>query len=269
MIARLFRFLTTRFPFLRRFLWGLLYHRFARQIDIPEWRFMNYGYAFPDNEEQTRLNPEDESDRFSFQLYEHMLRQIPVTPGMKLLEVGSGRGGACFLMKKYLPFESCTGLDYSQPAIDFCHKNYHLEGLNYVHGDATALPFPDASFDVVINVESSHAYPSYTGFLSEVKRVLKPGGYFLITDSRLADELEKFRKPLLDSGMTLLNEKDITVDVVRALEKDSERRTTLINKHVPKWYRKYFHEFAGTIGTQTFNNYRNRDRIYQSFVLKR
>jgi ubiquinone/menaquinone biosynthesis C-methylase UbiE len=268
-VSKTFRFLTTRFPFLRKALWSMLYDRFAKQINIPEWKFMNYGYAYPDNETPFALNAEDEGERYGFQLYEHMLRQIELKPGMKLLEVGSGRGGACFLMKKYFPFESCTGLDYSQPAVDFCHANYHTDGLNYVQGDAINLPFENDSFDVVINVESSHAYTSFPKFIAEVKRVLKPGGKFLITDSRLADEIEKFRTDLLHSGLTLVSEKDITSQVVKALELDSNRRRTLIDKYVPGWYRNYFHEFAGTTGTHTFNNYFTRKRIYLSFVFQR
>lgn len=247
----------------------MLYNRFARQIDIPEWRFMNYGYAYNAPEIPFTLNPEDENERFGFQLYEHMLRQIDIQPGMNLLEVGSGRGGACFLMKKYFPFDTCTGLDYSMPAVEFCKKNYKVEGLNYIQGDAIALPFDDQSFDVVINVESSHAYTSFTKFINEVTRVLKPGGHFLITDSRLAAEIEHFRGPLLQSGLEIVSEKDITSNVVKALELDSKRRNDLINKHVPRWYKAYFHEFAGTTGTQTFENYQHRKRIYLSFVLKK
>ncbi len=54
----------------------MLYDRFAKQINIPEWKFMNYGYAYPDNETPFALNAEDEGERYGFQLYEHMLRQI-------------------------------------------------------------------------------------------------------------------------------------------------------------------------------------------------
>lgn len=269
MISSLFRFLTTRFPFLRRSLWGMLYNRFAKQINIPEWKFMNYGYDYNNVEDRPVLTAAEEDERFGFQLYEHMLRQAEIKEGMTLLEVGSGRGGACYTIKNKFPFAQCTGLDYSQPAVDFCNKNFKMEGLTYVQGDAVALPFPDNSFDIVINVESSHAYTSFSGFLSEVKRVLKPGGHFMIADSRLAGEIEKFTQPLKDSGMEILNETEITPNVVKALEQDSERRSNLIEKHVPAWYKSYFREFAGTLGTNTFNDYKNRRRIYMSAVLKK
>ncbi|GIS42930.1 MAG: hypothetical protein Ct9H90mP15_09700 [Candidatus Neomarinimicrobiota bacterium] len=44
------------------------------------------------------------------------------------------------------------------------------------------MPFDNDSYDVIINVESSHCYPSIPQFLSEVKRVLKPGGFFAWTE---------------------------------------------------------------------------------------
>ena len=43
-----------------------------------------------------------------------------------------------------------------------------------MHGDAESLPFADRSFDAVINVEASHAYPHFPRFLAEVARVLRP-----------------------------------------------------------------------------------------------
>ena len=49
-------------------------------------------------------------------------------------------------------------------------------------GDAEHLPFDDESFDVVTNLESSHTYPDLRAFLGEVRRVLRPGGWFLHTD---------------------------------------------------------------------------------------
>ena len=52
----------------------------------------------------------------------------------------------------------------------------------FVQGDSEALPFPNGSFDVVINVESSHTYPHFDRFAAEVWRVLRTNGTFLITD---------------------------------------------------------------------------------------
>merc|ERR1719460_1375102 len=51
--------------------------------------------------------------------------------------------------------------------------------LSFVQGDAENLPFPDASFDIVVNVESSHTYPHFDRFVAEVRRVLRPNGRFV------------------------------------------------------------------------------------------
>ena len=50
-------------------------------------------------------------------------------------------------------------------------------GVDFVHGDAEKLPFPDRSFDAVINIESSASYPHFSRFLAEVARVLRPAGH--------------------------------------------------------------------------------------------
>ncbi len=77
---------------------------------------------------------------------------------------------------------SYTGLDLNPDGISFCRRRHDLPGLEFVQGDAEDLPFPDESFDAVINVESSHLYPHFPVFLTEVARVLRPGGNFLYTD---------------------------------------------------------------------------------------
>jgi ubiquinone/menaquinone biosynthesis C-methylase UbiE len=77
--------------------------------------------------------------------------------------------------------KSYTGVDFSTRAIEFCRSYYKLNGLNFHHGNAEALSFPDNSFDVVVNVEASLYYPNITKFFEHVRRVLKQDGYFLYT----------------------------------------------------------------------------------------
>lgn len=66
-------------------------------------------------------------------------------------------------------------------------SSLHYKGLpNFalVRGHAMQLPFGDGSFDLVVNVEASHAYSSDAAFLLEVRRVLHPQGRFLYADYR-------------------------------------------------------------------------------------
>ena len=65
-----------------------------------------------------------------------------------------------------------------------------------MQGDAQNLPFPDESFDAVINVEASHIYPNFERFLGEVARVLRPGGHFLYADFRNRDGIPDWEAAL-------------------------------------------------------------------------
>ena len=56
-------------------------------------------------------------------------------------------------------------------------------------------------FDQVINVESSHCYGNFAKFAQEVHQVLKPGGYFIITDFREIGHLKQFEDDIRASGL--------------------------------------------------------------------
>ena len=58
-----------------------------------------------------------------------------------------------------------TGLDVAASAVEFCRKPYgESEKLRFVEGSARELPFPDASFDVLLNVEASNDSPDRMHF---------------------------------------------------------------------------------------------------------
>jgi len=115
-----------------------------------------------------------------------------------------------------------VGLDFSENAVRFCNDKYNVEGLSFEGGNAESLPFTDNSFDVVLNVESSHCYSSMNAFLAQVKRVLREGGYFLMADFRRKEALEDLRESLNESGLTLIKETDITQNILEAMELDDD-----------------------------------------------
>ncbi len=94
----------------------------------------------------------------------------------EVLEVGCGRGGGGAYVAEHFRVSRLTGLDFSGAAIRFARAHHADPRLRFVRGDAENLPFPDAWFDAVLNVESSHCYPDVPRFTSEVARVLRPGG---------------------------------------------------------------------------------------------
>jgi ubiquinone/menaquinone biosynthesis C-methylase UbiE len=253
---------------LRRCLWHAWYQGNARWLAQPEWAFMNYGYTESLPAEPLLLHEADEPDRFCIQLYERVARPVALH-GCEVLEVGSGRGGGASYLMRYLGPSSVVGADFSPEAVRLCNRHRLVPGLHFVEGDAEDLPFADASFDVVVNVESSHCYGSMERFLSEVNRVLRPGGHFLFADFRRADRLDELRRHLSACGMELVEDEVITPNVVAALEEDSSRKLGLIRRYAPWWLHRVFRTFAATQGSQTYEQFRSRQTEYLRCVLRK
>ena len=122
-----------------------------------------------------------------------------------------------------------------------------------MRGDAQAMPFPDSSFDAVVNVESSHCYPSMDLFLAEVRRVLRPGGALLFADLRAAADVDGLRRSLATSGLETVHERDITAEVLRAMELDDSRKRALMDTWIPRAFHRVFRPFAGLRGTRNYD----------------
>jgi ubiquinone/menaquinone biosynthesis C-methylase UbiE len=202
-------------------------HRFPylTHISSNDLVFINVGYE-EDPPVALPLNASDEPDRYFIQLYHRTAAQVDLA-GKRVLEVSCGHGGgASYLVRAHGP-ASYTGLDLNSAGIDFCRKRHNLVGLDFVDGDALDLPFPDQTFDAVVNIQASFAYPSLPQFLSEVARVLRPGGYFLYADRRRQDEIAKWEQDLRDIPMRLVSEQVITEQVALGLEKNAPRLNEL------------------------------------------
>jgi len=265
-LARIFIALC-RVPGFQKRLWRSWYDYLARSKGAPEWSFMNYGYAMPGSDSLI-LEKSDEPDRHWIQLYHHVAGAIDLK-GLEVLEVGSGRGGGSSYIQRYLKPARTIGVDLSQQAVLLCRERHRVEGLEFRVGDAERLPLSDSAVDAVINVESSHCYPSFEQFLEEVRRVLRPGGYFLYTDFRAAENARSWSDRLRHSGMTLLRETDITANVVSALDWDNERKLGLIQRMVPRPLRASFLDFAAVRGTPLYEGFKTGEYTYRSFVLRK
>ena len=173
MLGRIFIALCS-VPGLKKILWRTWYNYLARSHRAPEWTFMNYGYATPGGN-TLRLAQADEPDRHWIQLYHHVAGAIDLE-GCTVLEVGSGRGGGSSFIKRYMKPARMIGVDLSESAVQLSARTHPIDGLEFRVGDAENLPLGDGSVDAVINVESSHCYPSFEAFLAQVGRVAHAQG---------------------------------------------------------------------------------------------
>lgn len=269
MVAQIFALVARLSPNVKRSGWQVLYEYLAHKDRGADWVFMNYGFINLDPQAAPLdLRSSDESDRFGIQLYHHVAGAVDLR-GLDVLEVGCGRGGGCSFITRYLQPRSVVGVDLSGRAIDLCHRHHAGPGLAFLRGDAESLPLEDGTFDVVLNVESSHCYGSMPRFLSEVRRVLRPGGHFLFADLRPIGGIPILRKQLQASTMIVLKEETLTPGVLAALERDSERKTALIRRRAPRLIRGQIQEFAGLPGSSVYEDFRRGRAEYLKFVLRK
>lgn len=94
---------------------------------------------------------------------------------IKILDVGCGTG---LLLKELETLGVCCGIDISQKAVDFCKKR----GIGNVQiADATNIPYPDSTFEVVLALDVIEHIEKDEEALKEIYRVLKPQGIAIIT----------------------------------------------------------------------------------------
>jgi ubiquinone/menaquinone biosynthesis C-methylase UbiE len=110
-----------------------------------------------------------------------------VKPGDKILDAGCGSGRLTIAAQNWVgPTGEAQGIDPSQEMINQARKKAGREGIaaQFRVALVEAIPFPDATFDVVMSRLVMHHLPGdlKQRGLAEMKRVLKPGGLCLIVD---------------------------------------------------------------------------------------
>lgn len=258
----------TKYAWFRRLVWKPVYQILASRFHAETWSFMNYGYEPGPSEEHLILTEKDEMNRYAIHHY-HYLAIKTVMKGKDVLEVGCGRGGGSNYIARNFHPKSMTGIDLASQAVDLCNKNFVHHNLVYISGNAESIPIESNSKDVIINVESCHAYGSVDNFLSEVHRVLRPGGYLLLSDLRGIQGMKLLKQKLLNSTLEIIEEEDITSNVVHAIEKEDLVKRMRIRQSVPLWLHFFFSEFAGTVGSRTYKQLKDRNLVYFRFVLRK
>ncbi len=163
---------------------------------------MGYYDKIADIYDQTRWLTESVAEEVA----DCILKLVNAMPQTSFLEPGVGTGlNVMPLVKRGY---RVTGIDVSEAMLaQFRQKlNTVPKNLSLLCGDASQLPFPNQSFDVVLTVHMIHTVSDWRMFLSEIDRVLKPQGFYLnaqwiIPPARLEFE-HHFRKILAKYQMS-------------------------------------------------------------------
>ena len=268
MLERFFLFVTNLSSGMKSKAWKWWYQRLASFYQKPDWRFMNYGYEPMRDLDPLPLDTSDEGNRPYIQLYEYVLHEMELT-GKRVLEVGSGRGGGCDFVARYKKPYQIYGVDYSAKATELSKSFYDHPNLTFIEGNSEKLPFKSGVFDVVYNIESSHCYGNMQAFISEVERVLKPGGFFCWADLRTPKLMDQDEELFEQSGLKIVLKEEITPNVIKALELASDSKDEAIKTHVPGFILQAFREFAAVKNTKVFNSFKKGTLEYWHYRLQK
>ena len=229
-------------------------------------RFLNYGYLPNENEQHAVVElPKYTLNRNHINLILETIGTCDLAQ-RTVLDVGCGRGGTISVMADYFQPKQLVGMDLSANAIAFCKRNYSYPHADFVPGDAEQLPFEEATFDAVSNIESSHCYPNISSFYEEVKRVLKPGGYFLYTDLLPSAKLTNYILYLLSLGFTVEDERDITPNVLLSCDEMAAKNKTAFQQENDA---DIMNNFLAVPGSDVYESMKQGRSKYVLFRLKR
>lgn len=99
--------------------------------------------------------------------------------GRDVLDVASGEGYGTALLAQVA--RTAVGVEIDHATVAAASAEFRRANLRYLQGDARALSLPDASIDVAVSFETLEHLAEQDAFLSELRRVLRPGGLLIIS----------------------------------------------------------------------------------------
>jgi len=103
--------------------------------------------------------------------------------GGVVLDAATGKGEFINVLKKYLKsYTKIIGIDISEKNVDYAQKVFPENEIEIYRMDLEDLPFKDGEFDTVCTANSLHHFRNMDKVFSEMMRVLKPSGTFILTE---------------------------------------------------------------------------------------
>lgn len=189
--------------------------------DIPEFQgnYINFGYwkeislEQPISVEDRIKSPED--------LYLHIIEQLNLHENDNVLEVGCGRGNGIINIINRYKVKKLFAVDESPSQIARSKNNIKAKtqtelAIDFILGSAGSIKVEDASIDKIYSVEVIQHFKTFTPFVKEINRLLRPNGKIVLTAHLSTNEenYELLRKEdLLVEGDVLLPIQKIIEDL--------------------------------------------------------
>lgn len=205
---------------------------------------------------------------------DRLIAEAAVRAGDVVLDVCSGMGGPA----RYLAWKTgcdVTGLDLTASRVEGATELTRAAGLSgsvrFVHGDALAMPFEDASFSLAIAQESFAHIPDKPRLLGECARVLRPRGRLVFSDILHRGNLSAEDGKRLYDGMAFseiataegyaAQLRACGMEIVRVVDLTEGWTRILVERHA--MYRSLEAQTVARLGREHFERY---DRAYEHFV---
>ncbi len=173
------------------------------------------------------LIPEENEPEFVAQHLSAYAFIRPQLAGRRVLEVGFGDGyGAAYLAEGA---KEVVGVDVLSGNIPRAQAKYPRPNLSFRHFDGMRLPFSEAMFDAAVSCQVIEHVPEpqLLAWVSEIKRVLRPGGRLFVSTLNL----DQAKKPGRPYQKLIYHEKEFTAPELAALLKQIFPSVTLLGLH--------------------------------------
>lgn len=109
-------------------------------------------------------------------------KRVSVPNNKVVLELGCGNGTGTKLIKKYFRPKHLYAIDIEPERIEFAKQKVRDKSITFEVADVVKLPYKSESIDIVLDFSVLYHIPNWKLALKEIKRVLKPGGQFILED---------------------------------------------------------------------------------------
>jgi SAM-dependent methyltransferase len=119
-----------------------------------------------------------------------VLARLPELPNARCLDLGCGQGNTTRCLAEVIKPSVCIGLEYDADLVDYAKtRPQNPPNVQFQQGDATQLPFADASFEIVFCRYLLIHMAEPARVVREMMRVVRPGGYAIAFEGDFAIEL--------------------------------------------------------------------------------
>lgn len=120
------------------------------------------------------------------ELYDHIAGELEIPEPACIIDVGSGRGYISLLLASQNPEVQITGIDYSIMQVREAEKyrlRQKIPNCSFQQGNAMNIRVADETFEAAVSIGSIKHWPDALRGLKEIRRVLKPGGQVIISET--------------------------------------------------------------------------------------